>query len=411
MKQVYSLTNVALVFIAAFVPRQLSAQCTCNGGVPATTLVYTSTLSPTNVPSATISLPQFNPSTNPGMDLACVALFDTLSAVTTSGARNLNSSTALLPPGNLQYSPTGRMEYSFVLPVTANVLGPGINQSHTFTTTYGPDSLGAYGQPDDTITYGPTNIFTNFTGTKASTSPSSYIGTGNISLSYSILGNLNATEGSLNFAQRVTAIYSGNFGLTYYLCPIVPLAMNITNFLAFKNNKYIMLQWLGANNQTGINYEIQYSKDGNQYLSIGNIPAGANASGTVTQYQYQYNPAPTDVGQLYFRIKRTDSNGNISYSLIKIVDMNGSGPIIGIQTYPNPVVNTIMVQFAENQSGNFMLELVNITGQVIQQKSVTFSGNSLTRFDLNNHPPKGLYFLRAKDLSGDKQYVTKIMIQ
>ena len=70
-----------------------------------------------------------------------------------------------------------------------------------------------------------------------------------------------------------------------------------------------------------------------------------------------------------------------------------------------------MVQFDENQTGNFMLELVSITGQVIQQKSVVLSGNNTTRLDLDTHPIKGLYFLRAKNTSNNKQYVTKVLIE
>ena len=73
-----------------------------------------------------------------------------------------------------------------------------------------------------------------------------------------------------------------------------------------------MLQWYAANDQNNINYEIQYSKNGNDYMPVGNVPANIATAGTVTQYQYQYNPSPADVGEIYFRIKRTDANGNIS---------------------------------------------------------------------------------------------------
>jgi len=116
------------------------------------------------------------------------------------------------------------------------------------------------------------------------------------------------------------------------------------------------------------------------------------------------------VGELYFRIKRLDANGNALYSMIRVVDLDAMARI-GIQTYPNPVVNSITVQFDEKQNGNYLLELVNLTGQVLQQNVVTLSGGSMTRIDLTRHFAKGVYFLRAKDLSHDKQYVTKVMIQ
>ena len=139
--------------------------------------------------------------------------------------------------------------------MTANISGPGFTQSKTISATYGPDSLGAFGQPDDTITYGPDNIFQNWIGSKASVNPAAYIGTGTVSLSYSTLGNLVATEGSSNFTQTVRTLYSGNFGMVYYLCPSNPLASSISYFSALKNNKAIDLQWLAMTYKT-----IQYMK-------------------------------------------------------------------------------------------------------------------------------------------------------
>jgi hypothetical protein len=410
MKHIYSRTFVVLAFIAASIPNSSFAQCTCSGGIPATQVRNIAILSPTNLPSATITIPQFNPTTNPGFDLSCVTLFDTLTIEATSGARNLNSSTALLPPTNVQYSPTGRMEYSFVLPMTANISGPGFTQSKTITAVYGPDSLGAFGQPDDTITYGPDNIFANWIGSKTSSSVSSYIGTGTVSLSYSTLGNLVATEGSSNFTQTVRTLYSGNFGMVYYLCPSNPLASSISYFSALRNNKSVDLQWLAMTLQNNTVYEIQYSKNGEDFNSIGSIPTGASAAGTVQQFNYQYNLNSTDVGSVYFRIKRIEPDGKISYSAVKLISLQSNGSF-GIQTYPNPVVNTVKVQFDQLQTGHFLLELINISGQVIQQKTVTLSGSSQTDFDLANHPAKGLYVLRAKNLASNQQYITKVQVQ
>jgi Secretion system C-terminal sorting domain len=410
MKQIYLLSIVGMVFIAASIPQCSSAQCTCSGGIPATTLVYTASISPTNLPSATVSFPQFNPTLTPGFDLSCVTLFDTLSGVSTTGLRNLNSSTALLDPSNPLYSPTGRMEYSMLLNVTTSVIGPGINQNKTFTSAYGPDSLGAYGQPDDSITYGPDNIFTNFKSSKASTSVSSYIGTGSVTFSYGILGGLVITEGSLNYHAQIITTYSGNFGLKYFLCPSSPLATAISYFAAIRNKNTIDLQWLAGNFQNNTVYEIEFSRNGEDFNTLGNIPSNPSSAGTITEFHYQYNLHSSDVGNLYFRIKRVDADGRISYSAVKLVNLE-SAAAIGIQTYPNPVINTVRVQFEENQNGQFLLEMINIAGQVIQQKSVTLSSANRVDFDLARHPAKGLYVLRAKDITHNKQYITKVQVQ
>jgi hypothetical protein len=99
-------------------------------------------------------------------DLYCLKLDYKLSAQSISGARNLAPSTALLPPTDPLYSPTGRLEYSFDLLTSANITGPGFSVVKPYHAYYGPDSLGAYGQPDDTITYGPDNVLNGITGFK-----------------------------------------------------------------------------------------------------------------------------------------------------------------------------------------------------------------------------------------------------
>ena len=99
----------------------------------------------------------------------------------------------------------------------------------------------------------------------------------------------------------------------------------------------ISLQWLGTTDQKDIIYEIEYSKDNEHWQAAGTVPAGSAPTGTVAQYQYQYNPSKADVGDIYFRIKRTDAEGNVVYSVIKAVNLQQEDQRPGIQIYPNPV--------------------------------------------------------------------------
>ena len=83
-----------------------------------------------------------------------------------------------------------------------------------------------------------------------------------------------------------------------------------------------------------------------------------------------------------------------------------------VLSVPARIGGTVLsVQFEENQNGHFLIELINISGQVIQQKSVNLSASSRVDFDLAGHPAKGLYVIRAKDLSHNKQYITKVQVQ
>ncbi len=116
------------------------------------------------------------------------------------------------------------------------------------------------------------------------------------------------------------------------------------------------------------------------------------------------------MGDLYFRIKRTDAEGNVVYSVIKAVNLQLEDQRPGIQIYPNPVNQKILIQFDEQQTGNYVLELVGTTGQVIARKQVQLSGASITNMDLSIKPASGIYFLRAANVANNRQFLTKVIV-
>jgi hypothetical protein len=237
-----------------------------------------------------------------------------------------------------------------------------------------------------------------------------YLGMGAVNFTYSINGGMITLDGGSNYRSEVTTTIGGTMKLTYYWCPAIPLGATIKNFSVFKKDGIVSLQWLATNDQSDITYEIQYSKDGETWVSAGTVPTGSAPAGTVAQYKYQYHPASTDVGEIYFRIKRRDGQGNISFSEVKVIDLQQADHQPGIQIYPNPVSNRITVRFDEMQTGAYNLELISTTGQLIQQKQVQLQENSLATMDLSGRPARGVYFLRARDLSRNRQFMTKVIV-
>src|SRR6185312_15403551 len=121
MKRVYPLLFTAML-LAVTLPRTVSAQCTCTGGVPATPVDYYVTFSPTNTATTTVNFPQFNPAIG---TLACLKLRDSISGVSTTHVQNTGSDTA---------------EFEFLLTVSNNIKGPaggGINIVQPYNMTYG----------------------------------------------------------------------------------------------------------------------------------------------------------------------------------------------------------------------------------------------------------------------------------
>jgi Secretion system C-terminal sorting domain/F5/8 type C domain len=409
MKRVYPIMLAVCLCVTALHPGISMAQCTCWTGLPATPVVTTYTLAPTNVSSATLDFAQFDPSVG---TLSCMSFNYNINATTTTIAVNLAPSTALLPPSNPEYSPSGKLQYIFSLLTSATITGTNLNIAHPAYTVYGPDSLSAAGTPGDSITYGPDNVINGVSGTTSITPDASYMGTGTAFLDYAISGGLNTIEGGLDFAQQITTTIWGNFSLTYYWCPQQPLATSIVNFTAVPDGDHIQIQWLSTNEQQNTNYEIQVSTDGQNFTTIGETQSNPATAGTTAKYQYQYDPNQATVGKLYFRIKVIDVAGQATYSAVLVVvpgTDTDAGPI-SYQTYPNPASNSLLIQFNKNQTARYLLELVNTAGQVVQQTAITLTGTSQARMDFSPQPAKGLYFLRTIDQTHNQSYVSKVLI-
>jgi Secretion system C-terminal sorting domain len=391
MKQVYSFAILAWVFLTAFT-QNAAAQCTCSGGLPATQVSYNATLPSSTNPSSTILFPQFNPAIG---TLACVSFMDTITGISTTYVTNTAPST---------------VDYKFNLAINNDIEGPGVSVTPDFSGVFGPDSLKGAGLPGDSITYGPVTVFSNHTDSTVSSNVAAYLGGGTVGFTYTINGGLTTVKGGINYKDSISTIYSGQFGLSYFWCPSAPLASSITGFSATDKGKFVQLLWEAANNEGGVNYEIQYSKNGSQFFPIGEQPAGAGSGGS-TSYQFQYNiDQNNNQGIIYFRIRLVDANGVSTYSTIKMVNLT-AGLAVGIQSFPNPVTNSVTLTFDENQTGDFLFSVISITGQVIMQKEIVLSGTNLVNLDISNHPAKGMYFLRSEDLVHNKKYVNKLLIE
>lgn len=393
MKNVYSVIFGICACLMTFTPQRSLAQCTCTGGAPATPITQSITMPPTVTSSLTFNFQQFDPSIG---TLSCVTLKDTITAITVSSAINTGpDSTAFL----------------FQLTVPSKISAPGITITKVFTRTYGYDTLAPHGVPGYTITYGPDTVANNHTGSGSSGGNAAYVGLGTIGIVYAITGGgLQVLDGGLNDTTSVATTLSGTLNLTYYWCPAALLANVMSNFTAARNGGYIQLKWQAPNEQKDILYEIEYSADGSDYSSIGNMQSSPGSDGNPAIYVYEYKISQNSTGKLFFRVKRTSADGkSIIYSDIKTVSLNNSG-IAAFHTYPNPVKSYTMVEFDEVLSGDFIIRLVSTTGQIVQQNAVSLSGNNQMRLDLTSHPATGVYYLQVTNKTNNHQYISKLII-
>src|SRR5882724_4448114 len=407
MKRVYPSLLAVCICMTAIAPGASFAQCGfCAGGAPATASVQTVAIGPSLSSSTTVSFTKFyDPS---GLTaLTCFSFVDTISAVSTSYAHNDD-------PFPTIYNFTSTVNYTIKGPPNTVGGAPTINKSGSKSIDYGPDTLLGNGlHPGDSVTNGPDTFFNKNT----SASNNNFLvggytgssGTADVIISF---GGGGIASGGSNYGYTIKTNYWGVFKLTYYICPAVALATSIRNFTAVQNGDAILLQWITDNEQNNSTYEIQVSTDGKNFSPLGEAESDPATTGSSAKYQYQYHPDQADLGKYWFRIKEVNAAGKVSYSAILMVRPGGSGDgPISYQAYPNPATNSLIFQFNSNQTGRYILELVNTAGQIVQQKAVTLTGTSQIRLDLSPHPPKGLYYLRTQDLTHGLHYTTKVLIK
>lgn len=396
MNRVYPITITICICMMVIFPRLSVAQCNCAGKDSVTQFI---TIDTANGPKMLITFNKFNDPTGQ-MYLACMDLTDTISIVSSTLVRN--QSTGPIIGAN------------FTISVTSKITGPpSINSSKSGTHDYGPYDFGPAGTtllPSDSVILGPDTLLNKKVNSVAVTNPAPYFGIGTVSDTITFGGGAFSDAGT-SFDYSIRTKYWGSARITYFLCPSIPLATAIHDFTANRNGTSVLLQWLTENEQNNTTYEIQISTDGKQFGNAGQAHGDPVTTGTTTKYQYQYNLDQANPGTVYFRVKRVDASGTVSYSAIVIVRPGGAGDdAMSYQTYPNPATNSLVFHFNTAQTGRYHLELVNTAGQVIQQRALTLTGTSELRLDLNPKPVKGMYFLRTTDLSHDHHYVSKVFI-
>jgi hypothetical protein len=395
MKNVYLVIIVACACVMTFVPQGSSAQCTCSSGLPATPITQSITFAPTVTSSLTYNFNQFDPAIG---TLSCVSLKDTITIITTSSAINTGpDSTAFL----------------FQLTVPSKITAPGITISKVYTRTYGYDTLAPHGMPGYSIVYGPDTLTYNHTGSGSTGGNAAYVGGGTVGITYAITGGgLTVLDGGLNDTTSVATTLAGTINLTYYWCPAAILANLISNFTAAKNGNYVQLKWQSDNEQKDISYEIEYSTNGGSFIPASSLTSDPNSDGTPAAYQFQFNIPQNSPGKLFFRIKRISADGNSAiYSPVKMVNISNTGSIASYHAYPNPIRTFTMIEFDRLLSGDFAVDLVSTTGQVVQHKALTLSGSNQIRLDLTSHPATGLYYLHITDKTNNHQYISKLIIE
>jgi hypothetical protein len=246
-----------------------------------------------------------------------------------------------------------------------------------FTWTYNTSTKSFFGTSNQAIA--PGDGGTIIVNVKGFVAVASAISIANIQrLNPAAYPNENVNNNNLTAALAVT--------------PGGPTPVLLLNFNATKQISTVQLSWQTSSEVNSNYFDVQYSRDGNSWSSIGIVAAAGNSS---TQKSYSLLHTSPKAGFNYYRLKQVDIGGDYVNSDTRVVEYTG-GTKITIS--PNPVMDKLYI--TSNASTTFeTISVFTSDGTQLQHYYKFVAGNSI---DMSRYPA-GSYMIKLTDSQGNTE--------
>jgi hypothetical protein len=183
-----------------------------------------------------------------------------------------------------------------------------------------------------------------------------------------------------------------NFG---YTC-VLPL--HFISFTGEQQNKNVNLQWQTSDDINTVQFTIQRSTDGINFINIGMVKA--KQPNSTNNYTYTDNVAASHAPNLFYRLQITGKDGKVTTSeIIKLsVEINSSDFIL----QPNPAKNYFTVASNGSALQNVTVNITDVSGRTVLQQKI--SGDQ--KININTLKP-GCYFVR---IVGQRAIIQKQLV-
>ena len=171
-----------------------------------------------------------------------------------------------------------------------------------------------------------------------------------------------------------------------------------------RTGSQVLLQWVLQNENNALQYEVELLQpnSGGLYRRLAVIPAINQQP--VSTYTFTDSSTPKR-GVYQYRIKRTDRNGQISYSEVRTLLFGDKN--LNVLVYPNPATTAVQILLQSVANSDVQLSLYDATGKLLQQQHTTATGTA-QKLQLNIAGlPAGVYQLQLQ--SGNEEEAVKVV--
>ncbi len=168
------------------------------------------------------------------------------------------------------------------------------------------------------------------------------------------------------------------------------LTNNLLSFYGNIVNDKALLRWKSQTEEEIVEYEVQKSTDGINFIKAGVVGAVNESKGAL----YSFNDPDDIFSLIYYRLTiKSRTNGKFIYSkIIVLYNKNAQLKVFAI----NPFKTSLKVDIFLPEEGIVELKLYDLIGKMVSKKIVQLNkGNSKTILDDVNRLPSGTYILRT----------------
>jgi hypothetical protein len=164
------------------------------------------------------------------------------------------------------------------------------------------------------------------------------------------------------------------------------LPVDMTNFIVGKAGSQSRLSWTTATETGNRGFEIQRSKDGNNWKTIGFVPG---AGTTTAEQKYSYADAAPQKGRNYYRLKQLDLDNRAKFSEVRSATFADQYTLV----YPVPAKDKVIVELKDQKLIGTQAVLSDLNGSVLQRINITQMQQPVSLNSLS----AGIYILRMSD--------------
>lgn len=196
------------------------------------------------------------------------------------------------------------------------------------------------------------------------------------------------------FTNTIQDMDTTNNADTVFTIVQVPLPVNLKYFVAQKQGNDVVLNWETAMEINNDRFEIERSTDGKLFETIGTVKSMGN-SNEVTNYSFTDREATLlKTGALYYRLHQVDLDGKNDYSMIRSVVLTRGNNEAGMQAFPIPFKDKIIVRLNSTLTGTASLNLYNTSGlKIYHIETEMTAGLNEINITSMSHLPSGIYIL------------------